>query len=196
MLVGFAPGVTVTVNTEFSPGRTEFGLAWPEPVGLVEVETVSGIEPLPIRLDGAVSVMVKGKLFTPPVVPFATVALNEKTLSPAVTSPLEPSSKKVCVALPPMEVRLALTVWAVLAGFEAGSYCHCQQCGTCRHYRTRIRGTNTTRIRCRIDCQYGNIINAECLRVDCANSIANGVVPGKVYICIVRYARAYRLIGN
>jgi hypothetical protein len=82
VLGGFAPGVTVTVKTEFSPGRTELGLAWPEPVGLVEVETVSGIEPVPIRLDGAVSVMVKGKLFSPLVVPFATVALNEKTLSP------------------------------------------------------------------------------------------------------------------
>src|SRR4051812_28210387 len=35
VLVGFVPGVTLTVNDEFSPGNTEFGLAVPVAVGFV-----------------------------------------------------------------------------------------------------------------------------------------------------------------
>ena len=42
VLVGFVPGVTVTLNVEVSPGRTEFGFAAPVPVGLVE-----GAAPIP-----------------------------------------------------------------------------------------------------------------------------------------------------
>ena len=37
--------------------------------------------------------MVTGRLFAPAVVPAVTVALKEKVLSAAVTSPLVPSSK-------------------------------------------------------------------------------------------------------
>ena len=57
-----------------------------------------------------------GELFAPGVVAGATVALKEKTLSPPVTSPFEPSSKSVCEALPPMRVRSAVTVMPVLVG--------------------------------------------------------------------------------
>ena len=48
------------------------------------------------------------------------MALQEKVLSNGVTSPLEPSSKNCCEALPPMEVRSATTVMPVLGGAEAG----------------------------------------------------------------------------
>ncbi len=52
--------------------------------------TVSAIVPLPVRI--CASVMVKGRDFAPAVVAPATVAENEKILSPAVTSPCVPSS--------------------------------------------------------------------------------------------------------
>jgi len=35
VLVGFAPGVTLTVSVDVSPGNTEFGVAAPNPAGLV-----------------------------------------------------------------------------------------------------------------------------------------------------------------
>jgi len=120
VLAGFVPGVTVTVSVDESPGRTEFGVAAPTPDGLVVPRTVRDIEVLPTRFSGLVSVMVTGRLFAPPLVPFATVALNEKRLSFGVTSPLVPSSKKAWLAEPPMEERLALNVCAVLVGFVPG----------------------------------------------------------------------------
>jgi hypothetical protein len=72
-LVGFVPGVTVTVKVEGSPGKTELGAAAPVPDGLVEASTVREIEPLPER--ACASVIVKGNDFTPPEVPLATVAV-------------------------------------------------------------------------------------------------------------------------
>ena len=81
VLAGFVPGVTVTVSVDESPGSTEFGVAAPTPDGLLAARTVTDIEVLPTRFRGLVSVMVTGRLFAPPLVPFATVALNEKTLS-------------------------------------------------------------------------------------------------------------------
>src|SRR5512133_75311 len=50
----------------------------------------------------------------------STGARKEKTLSLAVWSPCVPSSKKGCVALPPMLVRSAVTEMLVLGGFAAG----------------------------------------------------------------------------
>src|SRR5438477_189035 len=60
------------------------------------------------------------RLFAPLVVAGATVAKNEKMLSFGVTSPLVASSKNGCVAAPPIEVRLPLTVSPLLAGFAPG----------------------------------------------------------------------------
>jgi hypothetical protein len=94
VLAGFVPGVTVTVSVDKSPGSTEFGVAAPTPDGLLVPRTVRDIEVLPVRFRGLVSVIVAGRVFKPPLVPVATVALNEKTLSFGVTSPFEPLSKK------------------------------------------------------------------------------------------------------
>ena len=80
--------------------------------------TVSAIVPLPVRF--CASAMVNGKLLGPAAVPLDTVALNEKVLSLAVVSPLVPSSKNVCVAEPPIELRSAVTVVPVLVGFVPG----------------------------------------------------------------------------
>src|ERR1051325_1151052 len=66
------------------------------------------------------SVAVTGMLFAPGVVAGATVALKEKMLSPGVTSPFVPLSKSVCEALPPMEVRFAVTAMPVLVGLAPG----------------------------------------------------------------------------
>src|ERR1044071_645293 len=43
VLVGFAPGVTVTVKSDVSVGATELGLAAPTPVGLVGWTTPCGV---------------------------------------------------------------------------------------------------------------------------------------------------------
>src|ERR1043165_7375627 len=120
LLAGFVPGVTVTVNVDAAPGRTEFGLAVPTPEGFVAASTPSEIEPVPVRENGLVSFMGNGGDLIPPFVPSATVALNEKTLSPAVTSPCVPSSKNCCDALPPIADRSAVTVCTVLGGLVPG----------------------------------------------------------------------------
>ncbi len=120
MLGGLVPGVTVTVRSVESPGNTEFGFAVPVPVGLVEARTVREIEPLPVRDPGLVSVIVKGRFLLPPLVPLATVAENEKTLSFGVTSPFDPLSKKDCVAEPPIAERFATTACVKLAGLVPG----------------------------------------------------------------------------
>src|SRR5207248_3141662 len=62
------------------------------------------------------SVAVTRMLFAPGVVVGATGVLKEKMLSPGVTSPFVPLLKSVCVALPPMEVRFAVTAMPVLVG--------------------------------------------------------------------------------
>src|SRR5947208_1016158 len=61
-----------------------------------------------------------GRLFMPAVVPVATVVLNEKVLSPTVTSPSVPSSKNGWVADPPIAVRSPVTTSPVLVGFVPG----------------------------------------------------------------------------
>src|ERR1700741_3392056 len=65
--------------------------------------------------------MEAGKDFAPAAVAAATVALNEKMLSPAVTSPFVPSSKNACVDDPPIELRSTVTPSPVLAGFAPGA---------------------------------------------------------------------------
>src|SRR5829696_3767158 len=55
-------------------------------------------------------------VFIPAVVASETVAPNEKVLSPPVTSPFVPSSKKVWVADPPIVERSPTTVTPVLVG--------------------------------------------------------------------------------
>src|SRR5689334_20108310 len=87
VLVGFVPGVTVTLRVDASPVKTVFGVAVPTPDGLVAAGTPSRIAPEAVRENGLVSVIVNGSDLIPPFVPSATVALNEKILSFAVTSP-------------------------------------------------------------------------------------------------------------
>src|SRR5690349_7812015 len=87
VLVGFVPGVTVTLNVVTPPGSTEFGVAVPTAEGLVAASTPRRIAPVAFRENGLVSVIVNGSDLIPPIVPSATVALKEKIRSPAVTSP-------------------------------------------------------------------------------------------------------------
>src|SRR5581483_10589884 len=61
-----------------------------------------------------------GKLFIPAVVLPATVAENEKVLSPDVTSPFVPLSTNCCVAELPIAVRSPVTVMPVLVGLAPG----------------------------------------------------------------------------
>src|SRR5262249_55805710 len=82
VLAGFAPGVTLTVNSVAPPACTVLGFAAPTPDGGVGTSTVSEIEALPDLPSP--SVIVVGRFFNPPAVPGATVAWKEKTLSPAV----------------------------------------------------------------------------------------------------------------
>ena len=85
VLAGFAPGVTFTVRSVESPPRSELGLADPVPDGGVGARTVNAM--LAVARRPSPSVMVAARTFAPPAVPSATTASNEKTLSPAVTSP-------------------------------------------------------------------------------------------------------------
>src|ERR1044072_736245 len=81
--------------------------------------TVRLIEPLPLR--ACASLMVKGNDFAPGVVTRETVGVKVKTLSPAVVSPpLMPSLKNCWFTAPPIDVRSAVTVRPVLAGFVPG----------------------------------------------------------------------------
>src|SRR2546425_10620 len=66
------------------------------------------------------SPIVAGMFLVPALVPMLTVAWNENTLLPALTSPLVPLSKKVCDAPPPIAVRSALTARPVLVGLAPG----------------------------------------------------------------------------
>src|SRR5260370_799117 len=79
------------------------------------------MEVLPLRPKPLVSEMVASSDFEPGAMLLATVALKEKTLSPAVTAPLVPSSKSACDAEPPMALRSAVTVRPVLAGLAPGA---------------------------------------------------------------------------
>src|SRR5581483_256195 len=86
VLAGFVPGVTLTVRSVEPPATSRFGLAAPLPEGLVEgAATASEMVVLPVRAWA--SVIVAGRVFAPALVPPATAAWNENTLSPDVTSP-------------------------------------------------------------------------------------------------------------
>src|SRR5262249_25628469 len=61
-----------------------------------------------------------GMFLLPALVPAATVALKENTLSPAVASPFVPSSKNGCAADPPIELRSPVSVMPVLTGLKPG----------------------------------------------------------------------------
>ena len=69
---------------------------------------------LPVRAWA--SAIVTASVFGPAGVPSGTVAWNVNTRSPAMTSPLVPSSKKGCAAAPPIEASPAVTARPVLVG--------------------------------------------------------------------------------
>src|SRR6266496_3754850 len=79
-------------------------------VKLIEVE-------LPLNCASAI---VTGRLLAPGVALPETVARYEKTLSPAVTSPFVPLSKKDCEAGPPIEERFPATVMPLDGGLVPG----------------------------------------------------------------------------
>src|SRR5262249_44791615 len=66
------------------------------------------------------SLIEMGRVFVPGVVPLATVAWNENTLSLGVTSPWVPSSKNCCDADPPIRLKSPTTPMPVLRGFVPG----------------------------------------------------------------------------
>ena len=88
--VGFCPGVTETVRSDDCVGATLAGAEWPVPVGLVAPRTVNVIVAAPVR--DCASARATLMIFDPELVAPPTVALNEKMLSPMVTSPFVPSS--------------------------------------------------------------------------------------------------------
>src|SRR5438034_8706425 len=79
VLVGFAPGVTATVKRVEWPACTGLGLAEPVPDGEVGTRTVSEMGAALLRACASLTVVFR--VFAPPVVPPATVAEKEKTLS-------------------------------------------------------------------------------------------------------------------
>jgi hypothetical protein len=93
VLAGPVAGVTVAVIKVLLPAVTGDGLAAPVTDRGVPAPTVSEIEVDPV-LDCA-SVIVTGSDFGPVDVAPGTLALNEKMLSPAVTSPFVALSKNV-----------------------------------------------------------------------------------------------------
>lgn len=93
VLSGPVPGVTATVSSVDSPASSDAGLAAPTPDGLVVTAlTVSEMVVAPERPSA--SAMPTGRDNAPGDEPAPTVASYENVLSPAVTSPIEPSSKK------------------------------------------------------------------------------------------------------
>src|SRR5512140_2235788 len=95
VLAGLVPGVTVTVSRVVLPACRALGLAAPVALGGVEEGVTDTAIEAPAVRDWA-SVIVADRDLAPAVVAPGTVAWNEKTLSPAVTSPCVPSSKKPC----------------------------------------------------------------------------------------------------
>src|SRR5438876_3350311 len=71
---------------------------------------------LVLLLRPCASLTVMASDFGPAEVPLATAIWNEKVLSPATVSPWVPSSKNVCAAPPPIELKLPITVIPVLTG--------------------------------------------------------------------------------
>src|SRR5438067_1387138 len=112
--VGFCPGVTATVRSDDCDGATLAGVAVPLPVGFVAPRTVRLIVAAPVRAWASLRTTLM--IFAPELVAPPTMASKEKMLSPGVTSPFDPSSYIVCVALPPIGVRSAMAVMPVLAG--------------------------------------------------------------------------------
>src|SRR5262245_19204661 len=80
--------------------------------------TLSKIAVVAVR--ACASLIVIGSDFAPTVVLRLTVARNENTLSPTVTSPFVPSLKNGCAALPPIEERSPVTIIPVLVGLAPG----------------------------------------------------------------------------
>src|SRR6266567_987940 len=80
--------------------------------------TVRLIEVAPVL--SCASAIDTGRLLAPGVAPAETVARYEKTLSPAVTSPFVPLSKKDCEAEPPIEERFPATVMPLDGGLVPG----------------------------------------------------------------------------
>src|SRR5438128_7004180 len=74
---------------------------------------------LVVAVRDCASLTMQKMLLGPGVVPGSTIALYEKTLSPAVTSPCVASSYMNCSA-PPMSARLQETPSPVLVGFVPG----------------------------------------------------------------------------
>ena len=72
VLVGFVPGVTLTVSKVESPAKSDAGFAVPVPVGGVGTTTVRDMFVFPVR--DCASVIVTGRVFAPPDVLAATVA--------------------------------------------------------------------------------------------------------------------------
>src|SRR5579862_6366315 len=74
--------------------------------------------PVPVRPWA--SAMEIGSVLVPGVVAAGTIVAKEKLLSPAVASPLVPSSKNCCIVEPPMLLKSPDTVTPVLVGFAPG----------------------------------------------------------------------------
>src|SRR5450432_2245874 len=118
VLAGPTPGVTATVNSEDCVTAVELGVANPTPEGDVGTRTVNAIVAIPVR--DCASPSATGIDLLPATAFAPTVVLNENTLSPASASPFKPSSWNGCVELPPMALRLAVTVRPVLSGLVPG----------------------------------------------------------------------------
>src|SRR5579871_6776376 len=83
LLIGFAPGTTLTVSSVVSPACAAFGVAVPVPVGFVaDGTTVTAIDAVPCR--PCASLMAALKVFEPVATPTGTVTRNENVLSPPV----------------------------------------------------------------------------------------------------------------
>src|SRR5512133_1874608 len=85
---------------------------------IVGATTDRAIDAVPLR--NCASWIEAGRVFDPGAVAAGTAYWNEKTPSPAVASPLLPSSKKAWVEEPPIEERSVETVRPVLVGFVPG----------------------------------------------------------------------------
>src|SRR5215471_11546876 len=123
VLVGFVPGVAVAVSSVPPPATTLFGFADPVTVGFVGGTAVIVNEIVPVPVRNCASVMVAFNVLPPGDVAGSTVAVKVNVLSLAVASPCPPpgpSSKKVCVADPPIGLRSTVTASPVLAGFMPG----------------------------------------------------------------------------
>ncbi len=111
--LNFTPVTTPRVATNWPASGEEVPAPWMAWIGDSGGSTPKAALTRPVRARSSVTLAVSvfGPTLTAP-----TVARNEKTLSPGVTSPFEPSSKNACAAAPPMGVKSALTVKLLLGG--------------------------------------------------------------------------------